>query len=70
MTNAQTEYMTVTQVAELFDKDDKTIRNWINLGKDGPFPGAFKVSGGSKMPWMIPTAEVAALQKERDQAAT
>lgn len=72
MANEQTERpMTVAQTAELLSKDVSTIHNWILLGKDGPFPGAFKLPGGKTSAWLIPALEVQSAlqqQKERDHS--
>ena len=57
--------MTVSQVAELFNVDVKTVRNWIAAGE---FPGAFKISEGRTSAYLIPTAEVEAFKKTRDQS--
>lgn len=60
------EYMTISQIAELFGVNARSVNDWVAAGK---FPGAFKVPGGSKMPWMIPTPAVKQYKKERDQSA-
>ena len=67
MTSEQTERpMTAAQTAELLSKDVSTIHNWILLGKDGPFPSAFKLPGGKTSAWLIPASEVnAALQQQK-----
>ena len=58
--------MTVSQVAELFNVDVKTVRNWIAAGE---FPGAFKIEDKRTAPYLIPTSEVEALKQKRDQSA-
>jgi len=65
--SVEPQFMTVSQIAELFEVNVRSVNDWIAANK---FPGAFKVPGGSKMPWMVPTSEVKKYKKERDQAAT
>jgi Helix-turn-helix domain len=48
---------TVKALAELFDKDEETIRRWIGDGQT--FPGAFKVKDG----WYVPGVDVKRLMK-------
>lgn len=48
---------TVKALAELFQKDEETIRNWIREGD--VFPHAFKVKDG----WYVPAADVKRLMK-------
>lgn len=48
---------TVKALAELFDRDEETIRRWINDGDT--FPHAFKVKDG----WYVPMADVKRLMK-------
>ena len=48
---------TVKALAELFDKDEETIRCWIRDGET--FPGAFKVKDG----WYVPAGDVKRLMK-------
>lgn len=64
-------FYTTAEIAELFQKDVSTIHNWILAGKDGPFPGAYKMPpAGIRQPWLVPTEEVESLlEKERDQSA-
>ncbi len=50
---------TVKALAELFDKDEETIRNWIRDGDT--FPNAFKVKDG----WYVPVGDVRQLMKSR-----
>lgn len=59
--------MTVSQVAELFSVDVTSVHNWIYAKK---FPGARKIGPGRTSAWLIPTDEVHAYKKERDQAKT
>lgn len=48
---------TVKTLAELFQKDEETIRRWINDGET--FPHAFKVKDG----WYVPVSDVKRLMK-------
>lgn len=61
-------YYTVKALAELFDKDEETIRRWINDGDT--FPKAFKVKDG----WYVPVSDVKRLEKRNaggvDKAAS
>ena len=57
--------MTVSQVAELFDVNVTTVRDWIAAGI---FPGAFKIEDKRTAPYLIPTAEVEAYKKARSQS--
>lgn len=57
--------MTVSQVAELFEVNVTSVHDWIAAGK---FPGAFKIANYRTSPYLIPTDEVLAFKKERDQA--
>jgi len=57
--------MTVSQVAELFDVNVKTVNDWIHAGK---FPGAFKIEDKRTAPFLIPTEEVEAYKKARSQS--
>lgn len=59
--------MTVSQVAELFGVDVKTVNNWIHA-EESPFPGAFKIEDKRTAPYLIPTAEVEAYKKARSQS--
>lgn len=59
--------MTVSQIAELFGVNVTSVHDWIAAGK---FPGAFKIADNRTAPYLIPTVEVIAFKKERDQAAT
>ena len=52
--------LTVAQVAEYFQRDEKTIRRWITEGK---FPHAYKVSDG----WFIPEGDIKRLIKKMHQ---
>lgn len=59
---------TVKALAALFERDEETIRRWINDGD--VFPHAFKVKDG----WYVPQTDVKRLMKpepppETDQAA-
>lgn len=50
---------TVKALAELFDKDEETIRRWI---KDGDvFPHAFTVKGG----WYVPSTDVKNMMRQK-----
>ena len=57
--------MTVSQVAEMFGVNVKSVNDWIHAGK---FPGAYKSADVRTAPYLIPTDEVLAFKKERDQA--
>ena len=57
--------MTVLQAAELFGVNVKSVRDWIHANK---FPGARKIGEGRTSAWLIPTDEILAFKKERDQA--
>ena len=57
--------MTVAQIAEMFEVDVTAVHDWIAAGK---FPGAAKISDKRTAPYLIPTDEVLAYKKERDQA--
>lgn len=48
---------TVKALAELFDKEERTIREWISRGD--VFPHAFKVVDG----WYVPAEDVKRLMK-------
>jgi predicted site-specific integrase-resolvase len=50
---------TVRLLAELFEKDEVTIRRWISDGD--LFPHAFKVKDG----WYVPASDVKRLMKAR-----
>lgn len=50
-------FYTVKAIAEMFSKDEETIRRWINDGET--FPNAFKVKDG----WYVPSADVKRLMK-------
>lgn len=50
-------FFTVKALAELFSRDEETIRRWINDGD--VFPGAFKVKDG----WYVPSVDVKRLMK-------
>lgn len=49
----QDDYITVTQVARLLGKDDRTIRGWVEKGR---FPGSMKV--GPYKIWRIPASVI------------
>jgi hypothetical protein len=57
--------MTVAQIAELFSVNVNSVHDWIAAGK---FPGAFKISKARTAAYLVPTEEVLAFKKERDQA--
>jgi predicted site-specific integrase-resolvase len=60
-------FYTVKVLAEMFGKDEETIRRWINDGDT--FPHAFKVKDG----WYVPSSDVKRLMKpdpEVDKAAS
>lgn len=42
---------TVKALAELFEKDEETIRCWI---REGIFPSAFKIKDG----WYVPASDI------------
>ncbi len=66
MTEKKPTVMTTSQVAELFQVDVSAVNDWIHAGK---FPGAAKVDPTKRnSPYLIPTAEVEAFKKERDQS--
>lgn len=58
--------MTVSQVAKMFGVNVTTVHDWLAAGK---FPGAFKSADVRTAPYLIPTAEVEAFKKERDQSS-
>ena len=60
-------FYTVKVLAEMFGKDEETIRRWINDGDT--FPHAFKVKDG----WYVPSGDVKRLMKPEpavDKAAS
>jgi len=57
--------MTVSQVAELFEVNVTTVRDWIAAGN---FPGAFKIEDKKTAPYLIPAEEVEAYKKARSQS--
>ena len=57
--------MTVSQVAEIFGVNHKSVNDWIAAGK---FPGAYKIADYRTAPWLIPTEEVEAYKKTRSQS--
>ena len=60
-------FYTVKVLAEMFGKDEETIRRWINDGDT--FPHAFKVKDG----WYVPSSDVRRLMKPEpavDKAAS
>jgi len=57
--------MTTSEVAELFEVWNSTVLDWI---KNGEFPGAYQISDKVTATFLIPTVEVLAFKKERDQA--
>lgn len=59
--------MTAPQVAELFEVNVKTVNDWIH-SENTPFPGAYKISDKPNSPWLIPTVEVEAYKKARNQS--
>ena len=61
----QPQYLTMTQVAEMFEVNRTSVHDWIVAGK---FPGAFRVPGGAHTPWLIPVEDVEKYKKERDQS--
>lgn len=51
-------FLTVKALAELFDKKEETIREWI---RDGDvFPNAFRIRDG----WYVPASDVNKLMKK------
>lgn len=55
---------TVKALAELFDKDEETIRRWI---KDGDvFPSAFQVKGG----WYVKAIDVKKIMNNLGEEST
>lgn len=50
---------TVKALAELFDKDDDTIRVWI---REGVFPNAFKIKDG----WYVPVSDIKKMMKKKN----
>lgn len=54
---------TVKALAELFDKDEDTIRNWCREGD--VFPHAFKVKDG----WYVPAGDVKRLMRAEQAEA-
>ncbi len=59
------EHMTVAQVAEMFGVNVKSVLDWIYAGK---LPGARKIDPTRRTSaYLIPTEEVLAFKKERDQ---
>jgi transposase len=58
--------MLSSDVAELFGVNIKTVNDWIHAGK---FPGAYKIADYRTAPYLIPSAEVEAFKKERDQSS-
>ena len=57
--------MRASEIAELFGVDHKTVNDWIHAGK---FPGAYKIADYKTAPFLVPTEDVLAFKKERDQA--
>lgn len=57
-------FYTVKVLAEMFGKDEETIRRWINDGDT--FPHAFKVKDG----WYVPSSDVKKLMKNSAPSAT
>jgi hypothetical protein len=59
------DFATVRQAAEkIHGKANyatiKAVQRLIAQGKDGPFPGAYKLPGGPNMPYQIPIHEIEA----------
>jgi excisionase family DNA binding protein len=49
------QYMTVTEAAKLLGVTTRTVQRYLRRGL---FPGAYQLSGGVSMPWLIPADEV------------
>lgn len=59
--NAESTWLSTSEVAEHVDRCEKTVRRWI---EQGYFPNAWRVPGGR---WHVPLADVVRL-KERTRA--
>lgn len=51
-------YWTVQQIAEIFQVQGHTVREWLREGEK--FPNAFKMGGTDKGRWRIPDEDVRA----------
>lgn len=57
--------LTVTDLAERFDRSPSTVRGWVEVGK---FPGAYRLQGRE---WRVPAAGLAAFEEaERGRVIT
>ena len=60
--------ISAAQVAKRAGVSRQYINDLIQLGKDGPFPSAYRLNPDVEQSiWLIPTKEVNAWQKKRGQ---